>query len=77
MCLNMDILPMDGDFPYEMEFHEMMSLNHFCKSNVRTFIGLIKQVGHNKLVFKHLGVHFERQEEIYSTAKETRKFGYS
>ena len=38
MCLNMNILPMDGDFLYEMEFHDMMSLNHFCMSDVRLSI---------------------------------------
>ena len=39
-----------------------------------SFIGLIKQVGHNKLVIKNFGVCFERKKGIYSTAKETRKF---
>ena len=38
MCLNMDILPMDGDFHYEMEFHEMVSLNRFCKSDVHLLV---------------------------------------
>ena len=35
MCLYMNILPMDEDFLYEMEFHEMMSLNHFYMADVR------------------------------------------
>ena len=37
MGLNMDILPMDGDLSYKMEFcfHEVMSPNQFCQWDVR------------------------------------------
>ena len=42
MCLNMNILPMDGDFLYEMEFHEMVSLNHFCKLDLHLPVSLKK-----------------------------------
>ena len=38
-----------------------------------SFISLIKQIGHNKLVFKHFGVCFERKKEIYSRAKKKKK----
>ena len=31
-------LPIDGDFLYEMEFHEMMSLNHFFMTFVYRFV---------------------------------------